>query len=115
MSVHENDLFDNPLVRQAKQNMSAEDIERYKKIGEEMYKNIDFESEVLADQGNIINTITPEMKEGIYYIEAQFKSGLHPSMLEEHEKIFLKDCYGEEWYLKWGYVKEDLTQIVTLK
>jgi hypothetical protein len=25
----------------------------------------------------------------------------------------LKEQYGDEWYKQWGYVKEDLTEMVT--
>jgi len=48
------------------------------------------------------------------YVEHQLRSGLHPSMLEKDEKNLLVKIKGEEWYKNWGYVKEDLDNIVTL-
>ena len=36
-------------------------------------------------------------------------------MLEENEKALMKETYGDEWYKEWGYVEEDLIDIVTLK
>jgi len=39
------------------------------------------------------------------------KSGLHPSMLDENEKILLKEALGDKWYEKYGYVEQDLTMI----
>ena len=48
-------------------------------------------------------------------IESMLKSGLHPSMLSDEEKFILKDILGDKWYEKYGYVKEDLHDIVTLK
>jgi len=34
--------------------------------------------------------------------------------LEDNEKDFLKDEFGNEWYIKYGYVEEDLYSIKTL-
>ena len=44
-------LWDNAMVRDAKAKMSKEDIEQYKKIGEQFYKDMDFQ------QGNSIDNI----------------------------------------------------------
>ena len=108
-------LFDNPMVKQARENMSKEEIDRYQRIGEDIYANVDFENNVVLEEGNVINTLTPEMQEGIRYIKHQLESGLHPSALEEHEKIFMADALGKEWYLKYGYVEGDLEDIITCK
>ncbi|OUW96008.1 MAG: hypothetical protein CBD97_02005 [Pelagibacteraceae bacterium TMED237] len=114
-NYNESNLFNNPMIDEAKKAMSKKDIERYEKIGEEIWKNIDFVNNDVITEGNIINTVTPEMKEGINQIIAQINSGLHPSMLEDNEKIFMADALGKEWYLKWGYLKEDLDNIITYK
>jgi hypothetical protein len=39
---------------------------------------------------------------------------MHPSMLEEDEKHVLLKSFGEDWYVKWGYVKGDLNEIITI-
>ncbi len=36
-------LWDNAMVRDAKARMSKEEIEQYKKIGEQFYKDMDFQ------------------------------------------------------------------------
>jgi hypothetical protein len=104
----DDDIFSNPMIQAAKKALSKEDRERYAKLGEELFKNIDFE------KCNVDN-IPPIMEESIMYIESMLKSGLHPSMLNDDEKFILKDVLGEKWYEKYGYVKEDLDDIVTLK
>ena len=38
------DLFNNPMVQNIMKSMSADDVRKYKKIGEELYGNINFET-----------------------------------------------------------------------
>ena len=101
------DLFDNPMVNAAKKAMSPEQLEHYEKIGKSLYGNIDFEK-------NELNNIPPPMIEALAYIEESIKSGQHISTLEDNEKTILADVYGSNWFEKFGYVKEDLNNIVTL-
>lgn len=105
-NVRDYDLFDNPMVTAAKEAMSPEDLERYKKIGEEMYKNVDFE------QSKILNNMEPPFAEATAYLSEQLKSGLHPSVLADNEKQILENTLGKEWYKKWGYNVEDLSEIL---
>ena len=104
----DNDIFNNPMIQAAKKALPKEEKERYAKLGEELFKNIDFEK-------CSVNNIPPMMEESLLYIESMLKSGLHPSMLSDEEKFILKDILGDKWYEKYGYVKEDLHDIVTLK
>lgn len=104
-----NTLWDNPMVNSAMKAMSVEELQRYKDIGEAMYGNIDFEAT------KVLNNLPPPMYEAIAYVSESLKSGIHPSMLDENEHNILKDVYGDKWYESWGYVKEDLTEIKTLK
>ena len=103
------DLFDNPMTRAALSAMSDDEKRRYKQIGQEMYGHMNFKD------AKVLNNVPVPMSEAVAYIEEQLKSGLHPSMMDENEQAILKDIYGEEWYVKWGYVNEDLTEIFTLK
>ena len=105
---HEHDLFNNPMVKAAMDAMPESEKKRYKIIGEEMYGNVNFE------ESKILNNIPEPMKEFLLYITEQLKSGIHPSDLEDSEKDFLKDAFGNEWYIKYGYVEEDLYSIKTL-
>lgn len=109
ITINDNDLFDNPMTRSALASMSDDEKRRYKQIGQEMYGHMNFED------SKVLNNVPAPMEESLAYLYEQFKSGLHPSALDENEKAFLTDAEGEEWYKKWGYVKEDLEKIVTLK
>ena len=105
----DSDLFEGQLAKAALAALSDEDKERYKKIGEELYGTIDFES----NQSK--STMGNDMLEALACIELQLNSGLHPSDLENNEKELLKDAYGDEWFKKWNYELADLIKIVTLK
>lgn len=105
-------LWNNDMVRSAINSLSDEDKERYKKIGESMFKDIDFDSSQVIDSNN---NNPPFLSDATAYILESIKSGLHPSMLAENEKIILNEVLGKDWYKKYGYVEEDLTEIVTLK
>jgi hypothetical protein len=107
-SEYNSDLFDNPMTRTAMAALSEEDKAKYKIIGDHLYGRINFED------GQSLNNMPPPMAEAVAYVETSLMSGMHPSMLEENEKALLKDNYGDEWYKRWGYVKEDLNEIVTL-
>ena len=97
--MSKNTLWDNAMVRDAKARMSKEDIEQYKKIGEQFYKDMDFQ------QGNSIDNI---IKESAAYLSSLLNSGLLPHNLDKDEKRVLKEIYGEKWYEKWGYTENDL-------
>jgi len=86
-----NTLFDNPTVKNMLKSMSAEDISKYKKIGQELYGNIDFES------SKINNNQPVPANEALLYIKTALKSGLSIEDLEKSELDFLKDYYGEDW------------------
>ena len=97
------------MVRAAMAAMSEEDKEKYRIIGEQLYNGVDFEKSQISEN------LSPEMIEAIAYIETQLKSGLHPSMMKEKEHRLLKEAYGDNWYTKWGYIEEDLKDIITLE
>ena len=105
----ENTLWNNPMVRSAMNSMSEEQKEEYRAIGEKMYGDMNFK--------NSTNLIDPDshMKEATLYVSELLKSGLHPSDLNENEQMVMSNNFGEQWYEKWGYTKEDLKDIVTLK
>jgi hypothetical protein len=105
--MKKNTLWDNDMVSSALSSMSKEDIERYKKIGESMYKNIDYEKSEICQESSF-------MDDAVAYIVESIKSGLHPSMLTKDEVNVLETVYGKEWYKKWDYVEEDLKEIVTV-
>ena len=113
MEVNNNksSLWNNPMVQSALYSMTEKDKQHYKDLGESLYKDINFETSEIQDQKNV----PVYLSDAVNYIVESVKSGLHPSMLNENEKVILNEFYGEEWYKKFGYVKEDLIDIVTLK
>jgi hypothetical protein len=101
------DVFNNPMVTAAINALSPEDLDKYRKIGEQMYGTIDFEG------AHALNNMPAPMGEAVAYVLESLKSGLHPSMLDEDEKALLLDTLGDKWWEKYGYVEGDLTEIVT--
>jgi len=101
-------LWNNPMMEAARKSLTDEQKLQYRQIGEELYGTIDFET------GGYFDDIAPPLTEAAAYIKESVKSGLHPSLLKENEKMILKDICGEKWYEEFGYCKEDLTDIVTL-
>ena len=106
--LSDHDLFNNPMIEAAKRSMSKKDLEHFETLGRELYGDVDFET-----SKNLRNMPHP-MMEALAYIESCLKSGLHPSDLEDNEKMLLKDAYGKKWYERFEYVEEDLNDIVTL-
>lgn len=98
-----NTLFDNPMVRNAMKNMTPEQIEQYKEMGEQFFKGIDFENSVVENND--------PLTEPAYKVLMGVKSGLHPSYLEDNEKMILEQVYGEKWYEEYGFVEEDLASV----
>lgn len=98
------DLFNNPMVQQAKQAMTPEQLDEYQRIGEAMYNSVDFvNSEVINNPdnpipGKALNDCTPhEIIEAVAYIVEAIKSGLHPDYLDESERDVCKAFYGDDW------------------
>ena len=108
-----NTLWDNPMINMARQNMSPEELEKYKKLGESMYADIDFPTSKVINNNEIDNNLPEHMVDAVIYLQEAIKSGLHPSMLEENDVKLLEEAYGKEWYKQFGYIEEDLKDIVT--
>lgn len=106
-----NSLWNNSMIQSALNSMSHEELEHYKKIGESMFGEINFETETVTDKNNVPLFLT----DAAAYICESLKSGLHPSMMNENEKCVMENVFGKEWYKKYDYVEEDLVDIVTIK
>ena len=105
-------LWDNEMVKNATKAMSKTDLNKYAKLGESFYKDVDYETSTIIDKTNIV---PPFMKNAVQYIEESLKSGLHPCMMTNEEKELMKNIYGMKWYENYGYVEGDLSDFVTLK
>lgn len=89
-----NDLWDNPMVRAARAQMTPDQIAQYERLGREMYGTIDFE--------NINESKAQDDVDALEYIESALKSGLKPCDLDETEKNFMENQFGEQWYERYG-------------
>lgn len=85
---------------------SEEDKEKYQKFGEKFYNSFD------VNTGNP-NDNTIFMEESLAYVVESLKSGLHPKYLTEDEIVLLQAGYGDEWYKKWGYKRDDVPLVIT--
>jgi hypothetical protein len=86
------------------QGMSDEQIADLKTLGEKFHESFDITT------GTTQNLDEISMEESLAYIVESLKSGIHPSYLNEDEIAMLNAGFGEEWYKKWGYSKEDLAK-----
>ena len=102
-------LFNNPMVQSDKKAMREEDLQRYKDWGEAIFTDdIDYETAS-------VTKYPPPMLDALAYVENAIKSGQHPSTLAVDEVKLLNEMMGKEWYKKWDYTEEDLTDIVTIR
>lgn len=98
------DLFNNPMVNNALKALTPQQIEDYRKIGEQLYGNINFED------SKILNNMPAPMAESVAYVEEGIKAGLLPCDLTEDEVILLTEAYGEKWYEKYGFKRDEVPE-----
>lgn len=98
------DLFSNPMVAQALKSLSKQQLEDYKKMGESMYGSVNF------DDSTIIRNMAPDFDEAVAYVESGIKAGLLPCDLDEDEVNCLFNAYGETWYERYGWTRDESPQ-----
>lgn len=79
--------------------------EKFQKIGERLYTSFD------AHKGTVLpgqDSQSIRLEESLAYVVEQLKSGLHPQYLTYDEVHLLRAAYGDEWYTKFNYTKEDI-------
>lgn len=89
---------EDPILR-AYESLSPEEKERYRKIGEDLYGHINFETGEIKQEMDALGELISAVK-----------SGLHPKELSGEELGFLSSSLGEKWYEKFGYKKEDIEE-----
>ncbi len=99
------DLFNNQMVNKALMSMTKEEIDNYKKIGEQLYGTVNFED------SKVINALPPPMEEAVAYVESGIKSGLLPCDLDENEIALLTESFGKEWYKRYGFKEEEVPEV----
>lgn len=80
----------------------------YDKFMKDMYGHLNVNGKTLVNNGE------PIEEEIIAFVVRQLNDGIHPSVLDESEIALLVKHFNDEWYTLWGYVKGDLTEIVTI-
>jgi hypothetical protein len=104
------DLFNNPMVENAIKQLSPEDLQKYKNIGEKLYGNIEMmSSNGLTTNGSNSEAVPDNIMEAIFYICEGLKSGLLPEDLEEDEQNLLKEFYGNDWVEKITKIGDEIT------
>lgn len=91
------DLYNNPMVDMARQGLTKEQVEDYKKMGEYMYST-NFN---ITEAGSVEKP--PDKADILQYAIEGLKSGLHPTELSETELQNLIEIYGDKWYEKYGW------------
>ena len=98
------DIWNNPMINNAIKALTPEQIKEYQQIGEYMYGKINFED------NKIINKMDPPIQESVAYIEEGLKAGLMPLDLTEDEVVVLTKAYGETWYERYGFNKNEVPE-----
>lgn len=97
-----NNLFESPLANSAMKALTPEQKESYKIMGEHMFSVCKFDQ----DEKNI--NPEQEITELLNYTIQGLKSGLHPNDLDKRELQAMYDIYGEDWYVSYGYQKDEV-------
>ena len=93
---------DNPFVKNALSSLTPEQLKQYQKVGEQMFGSVDFQD------SEVLNNMIPPVDDAAAYIVEGLKAGLHPSALDVDETRVMVEVYGESWYEKWGWTKDDV-------
>lgn len=108
MSENKYDLFNNPMVDAARKSMTPEQIEEYKKWGENMYGKVDFTKEF----GMSNNSMKASGQDIATYAYKAVRSGLDPFELKEMEIQALNDVMGNKWYEPLGFTEKDVPRSI---
>lgn len=104
------DVFNNPMIENAKKMLTPEQIEEYKKIGEYMYSN-DTLKEIENKSFDKVNNDEYILR----YASEALNSGLSPLDLTQTELETLKKIYGDNWYQRFGLTIEDIRNDIEIK
>lgn len=82
-----NSLFNNPLVNQARKQMSPEELKLKESLGKEMFDTVDFET----------STINNPKEDAFQKILNYLNSGLDVQYLSPDEIKILEEHLGKDW------------------
>lgn len=95
------------MINSAKKALTAEQQQEYKKIGEYMYNNTDYNT----IETSMVNK-KPSVSELAHYALESVKAGGHPRDLSDDELSSLKQIYGPKWFEKFDYTENDIPKSV---
>lgn len=85
-----------------------ESLQQIKEIGKTFYSDMNVFNKEFSK-----TTEKQQNLECLFSIEDSLKKGLFPTDLENDEIQVLERTYGEQWYLKFGFSKNDLPKDTT--
>lgn len=104
------DVFNNPMVENAKKMLTPEQIEEYKKIGEYMYSN----DTLKKIENRSLDKVNNE-EYILQYASESLNSGLSPLDLSQTELETLKKIYGDNWFERFGLTIQDIKNDIEVK
>lgn len=107
------DIFNNPQIKRAKESLPPALRQQYEQMGESIWSQMESSKASISQSvGNDVNytggNLPPPVEEAAAHIAEALKSGMHPSLLDENEKVVMSECFGAVWWENWGYTKEDM-------
>lgn len=103
--MNSDDLFNSAFANNVRKSLTPEQLAEYEKIGNYMYSNDGYK---VATMGSKVQE--PLEEEVIAYAVSALRSGLPPSELSIREIIGISAVYGDKWYERFGYKKEDVPE-----
>ncbi len=91
------------IVQRAKNALTEEQKEEYKKIGEYMFTKTNYQT---LEMGSTLSD--PTEQDILFYATEALKSGGEPKDLSVKELQILSNVYGEKWYEKFGFTENEL-------
>jgi hypothetical protein len=95
------DVFDNPAADLAIKQLTPEQREHYREVGEAMYGRVNF------PDAKVLDSMPPPMAECAAYIADGLRSGLLPSALSEDEVHVAVEAWGDKWWEQFGFTAEE--------
>lgn len=101
-----NDVFDNPMVRQAMKAMTVEQREEYRRIGEYMFNDA-----FRMKEDKFLTKDDTKMEDAFKYVDVAIRSGLDPLELTQMELQVLHDMLGDEWYKHYDFREDEVAKL----
>jgi len=92
------------------QNMAVEGLDAGAKMAYQ-----DIASVLCGGEGSVVGSELLDLKEEkVAFVIRQIKDGLHPSLMDPGEQKIMFETFGQEWYLDYGYIREDCFALITI-